>query len=94
MAAIPFKAFETVDIVLAKDIVLGRGYGKFLAGTPGKACYRPNGTLIEGDRNFDDPSGWRGQYPGTRQGMPLTVSTVRVKFTPGHCTASSAVDFA
>ena len=46
MAAIPFKAFETFDIVLAKDIVLGRGYGKFLAGTPGKACYRPNGTLI------------------------------------------------
>lgn len=46
MAATPFKAFETFDIVLAKDIVLGRDYGTFRAGTPGTARYRPNGTIM------------------------------------------------
>ena len=46
MAATPFKAFEAFDIVLAKDIVLGRDYGTFRAGTPGTARYRPNGTIM------------------------------------------------
>ena len=31
---------------------------------------RPGVVRLEGDRDVDDPSGWRGRYPGTRQGQP------------------------